>query len=111
MKAVKAQHRPSLLVMSGKEIGHRAAVEQSVLVGRDPDCDLVLTDAMVSWHHCSIEDREDAFALVDLGSTNGTALNGKKVAEEPLSPNDKIVLGGRIVVRFEIQDGLEQAYS
>jgi diguanylate cyclase (GGDEF)-like protein len=47
---------------------------------------------------------------VDLGSTNGTAVNGQKRAECVLAPNDKLVFG-RTVVRFEVQDALEQAYD
>src|SRR6185295_9798521 len=81
-----------------------------MLIGRDPAADLVLTDAGVSWQHARVEDRGDSYAVVDLGSTNGTMINGERQAEGLLTPNDKLVFG-RTVVRFEVQDALEQAYD
>jgi diguanylate cyclase (GGDEF)-like protein len=110
VQAVKAPHRPVLVIISGNEMGVRKAVDQSLVVGRDPGCDLVLTDALVSSRHAMIEDRGDGWALLDLGSTNGTSVNGEKGKEFTLNRNDKIVFG-RTIVRFEMQDELEQAYD
>jgi diguanylate cyclase (GGDEF)-like protein len=110
VQAVKAPHRPVLVVITGNEMGSRAPVDRSILIGRDPECDLVLTDALVSSRHAMLEDRGDSWALVDLGSTNGTSVNGEKGKEFVLSRNDKIGFG-RTVVRFEMQDQLEQAYD
>lgn len=107
---LKAEHRPVLVVISGNEMGQRCRVQMNMVIGRDPAAELVLTDAGVSWQHARIEDRGDSWALVDLGSTNGTLVNGQKQPEAILSPNDKIVLG-RTVLRFEVQDALEQAYD
>jgi two-component system cell cycle response regulator len=81
-----------------------------MLLGRDPSNDLVLTDAGVSWHHARVEDRGDSWAVVDLGSTNGTFVNRSRVSERVLRPSDKLRLG-RTVLRFEVQDVLEQAYG
>lgn len=112
MRRVKAPHRPVLVVVSGseKDVGSRVIVDRTLLLGRDPDAALTLSDGLVSWHHASIDDRGDAWALVDLGSTNGVTLNGEKVTDAVLSPNDNIVLG-TTVVRFELQDGVAQAYN
>ena len=110
MQAVKAPHRPVLVVISGNEMGARKPVDQNLLVGRDPGCDFVLTDALVSSRHAMFEDRGDSWALVDLGSTNGMSVNGEKGKEFTLQRNDKIVFG-RTVVRFEMQDQLEQKYD
>jgi len=112
MRRVKAPHRPVLVVVSGneKDVGRRVVVERTLLLGRDPDAALTLSDGLVSWHHASIDDRGDAWALVDLGSTNGVSLNGEKVSDAVLTPNDDIVLG-TTVIRFELQDGVAQAYN
>jgi diguanylate cyclase (GGDEF)-like protein len=110
VQAVKAPHRPVLVVISGNDMGLRKAVDRSVLIGRDPACDLVLTDGLVSSRHALIEDRGDSWALVDLGSTNGTSVNGEKGKEFVLSRNDKIAFG-RTVARFEMQDPMEQEYD
>jgi two-component system cell cycle response regulator len=108
--ALRSPHLPVLVVISGNEMGVRKPVDRSVVIGRDPGCDLVLADALVSNRHALIEDRGDGWALVDLGSTNGTSVNARKGTEFALSRNDKLVFG-RTVVRFEIQDPLEQAYD
>jgi two-component system, cell cycle response regulator len=108
--SVKAVHRPVLVVMIGNEAGFRKPVEQTALVGRDPAADLVLTDVGVSWHHARIEDRGDSWAIVDLASTNGTFVNTERVQERVLAPRDTIMFA-RTVVRFEVQDALEQVYD
>jgi len=112
MRRVKAPHRPVLVVVSGNDsdVGKRVIVEKTLLIGRDPDAALPLSDGQVSWHHACIDDRGDAWALVDLGSTNGVLLNGQKVGDSALTPNDTILLG-TTVVRFELQDGVAQAYN
>jgi hypothetical protein len=45
-------------------------------IGRSPDCDLPLGDITVSWHHAELRRTGQAWVLVDLGSTNGTRVNG-----------------------------------
>jgi two-component system cell cycle response regulator len=110
VQAVKAPHRPILVVIAGDDLGVKKPVEQSMLIGRDPGCDLVLRDALISSRHALLEDRGDSWALLDLGSTNGTSVNGQKGSEFVLARNDKIVFG-RTVIRFEMQDSMEQAYD
>jgi two-component system, cell cycle response regulator len=112
MRRVKAPHRPVLVVISGDEndAGKRVLVEETLLIGRDPQAALVLSDSKVSWHHATLEDRGDSWTVVDLGSTNGVLLDGRRVDEAGLKPGDTVVLGGT-VLRFELQDGLAQAYN
>lgn len=109
-EAVRARFRPVLVVISGDSVGVRAKVEGNMLVGRDPGADLMLPDAGVSWHHAMIEDRGDSHVVVDLGSTNGTTVNGRRLSEAPLQHGDKIVFG-KTTVRFEVQDPADQAYD
>jgi diguanylate cyclase (GGDEF)-like protein len=65
---------------------------------------------MISWHHARIEDRGDGFALYDLGSTNGTTVNGETKAEFVLKPNDRIVFGAT-AVSFEKEDALKVDFN
>jgi len=91
-------------------MGKRVVVDRTLIVGRDPDAELPLTDGLVSWHHARVEDRGDSWTLIDLGSTNGTRVNEQVRPEFVLEPNDRIVFGGT-AVSFELQDGLKQAYN
>ncbi len=109
-RSIRDDRRPVLVVIAGNDVGVRRKLDSNLLAGRAPDADFILTDAGVSWHHCRFEDRGGAWAVVDLGSTNGTAVNGKKLPETLLSPNDRIAIG-RTVVRFEEQDAVEAAYD
>jgi two-component system cell cycle response regulator len=108
--AIKDARRPSVVVMSGGAVGARARLSGNVSLGRDPTCEVVLPDAGVSWRHARIEDRGDAWVLVDLGSTNGSQVNGVRSAEGRLAHGDRITLG-RTILRFEMQDPLDQAYD
>jgi two-component system cell cycle response regulator len=108
--AIKESRRPVLVVMSGNEVGLRRRLTGNASLGRDPGNDMVLTDAGVSMRHCRVEDRGDAWVAVDLGSTNGTQVNGTRVQERVLAHGDRLSLG-RTVLRFELQDGLDQAYN
>ena len=53
---------------------------RSYLAGRDPQCDIVLTDDRVSWHHAVLRPEGGRWVLVDNGSTNGTYADGQRVA-------------------------------
>jgi two-component system cell cycle response regulator len=110
MRSIKAPYRPVLVVLVGNEAGTRVVLEGTVVVGRNPANHLTLTDAGVSWHHARVEDRGDAWAVVDLDSTNGTLVNDRRIAEYVLHPGDKITFG-RTVVRFDVQDAYDQAYD
>ncbi len=111
MRHIKAPHRPVLVIATGAEAGSRVVLEHSIVIGRDPMAELVLSDdALLSWHHARVEDRGDSWTLVDLESTNGTSVTGVPVREHGLQPNDRIMLGSTAIL-FEMQDGLRQALN
>jgi diguanylate cyclase (GGDEF)-like protein len=109
-RTLRDERRPVLVVIHGNEIGARKRLDGNTVAGRAPDADLHLSDAGVSWHHARFEDRGGAWAVVDLKSTNGVTVNGKKVPESLLAANDRISLG-RTVLRFEVQDAMERAFD
>src|SRR5579862_9306581 len=64
------------------------------LIGRGPDCDLRLNDEDISRHHCLVRVRGNQASLSDLGSSNGTFHNGKRVLSQvPLMSGDEIRVG------------------
>ncbi len=64
-----------------------------VTVGRASDVALCLSDPYVSHYHCKIERIADTLVVRDLGSRNGTFVNGCRVTESPLMPGDKLTVG------------------
>jgi two-component system cell cycle response regulator len=101
---------PSLAVVLGPDVGGRIVLDRSVDVGRDPACELPLHDDNVSWRHVRFEDRgAGEWAVVDLGSTNGTLLNGQPCKDATLKPGDRIFLG-KTVLEVQ-QDALRDAQA
>lgn len=75
-------------------------VRKSTLIGRGKDTDLLLPDISVSRHHAKIELRGKELMLVDLGSQNGTKVNGKPMRERALKSGDQLQIG-KFVMVFE----------
>lgn len=67
--------------------------DEIVHIGRMPECEITLSDTNVSRHHAEIHPRGDGFALVDLGSTNGSKVNGIRVADQDLRDGDELAFG------------------
>lgn len=64
-----------------------------IRIGRAPDCELVLRDSRVSRRHARLTARNGVLVLTDLGSTNGTRVNGHRVTEVVLGAGDRITIG------------------
>lgn len=78
----------SIAVVSGSSAGRAfALIGRETVIGRAPDAHIRLDDKAISGHHSKIVRQGDLHALVDLGSTNGTFLNGRR-----LLPNQPVVL-------------------
>ncbi len=69
-----------------------AAYDQ-LTIGRDLDCDLPLTSPLVSRHHARLERSGAAHTLLDLGSTNGTFVNGRRIERVELHAGDSVQIG------------------
>ena len=81
--------------------GDRFALTESVIsVGRHPDSNLVLADPNVSRNHAEIRPQGERYVVVDLGSTNGTRVNGVRVDTQVLQDGDDIAFGNTRM-RFE----------
>lgn len=64
-----------------------------VLVGRSPECDLMLDDRSISRRHAQLFFREGRWILIDLESTNGSYINGERVQRAELLPGDVVTIG------------------
>jgi hypothetical protein len=94
--------RAYLVVVEGEERGASFPLEGTVtLVGRLPECDVRLRDRGVSRRHLQISRIGPDFVLADLGSTNGTYVNGRRVRTARLAPGDTVRVG-RTVLEFRL---------
>jgi pSer/pThr/pTyr-binding forkhead associated (FHA) protein len=80
------------------------------LFGRDEDCDVRLDHKSVSKLHCVIVKTDGVLLLRDLGSTNGTRVNGQRVRRAALLPNDTLSIANlKYTVKFGVELEKEEA--
>jgi pSer/pThr/pTyr-binding forkhead associated (FHA) protein len=77
-------------------------VKDMTVVGRKDDCDIHLDHKSVSKMHCVISKTDGLLFLRDLGSTNGTRVNGQRVRRAALLPNDQLSIAN---YKFRVQIG------
>ena len=81
---------------------------RSFVIGRGIDCDIRIEGKSISRKHARLEWKAGAFVLVDLGSANGTTVNGKRIQEQPLVDQDRIGFGfGDDEIVYRMVDGTE----
>jgi hypothetical protein len=69
-------------------------IKDTMIVGRKPDCDIVIDESYISGRHAKIERRSNRFFVTDIVSTNGTLVNGQPISSETwISENDSVQLG------------------
>lgn len=94
------RHETALLVVDGKRLVVGPA---GVTIGRSRQCDVVLNDANVSRQHAEIRPRGGSWVLSDLGSTNGSSLNGRRIeGPEVVKAGDEVEVGTS-KIRFELE--------
>lgn len=70
-----------------------ATVSRSIVIGRSPECGIVIHDPQISGQHCSISYEQSTLYIEDLGSTNGTLVNGL-----PLNGRNRLVSGDLVMI-------------
>jgi hypothetical protein len=86
-------------VTCGGQVGKVISLGQKLTIGRMPDNDLMLEDEKVSRHHAQIQFEAGKYRVADLGSANGTFLNGGKISEPAdLKPGDQVRIGDCVLV-------------
>lgn len=87
-----------LEVVEGVEAGRQLPVEDALTIGRDPGTDLTLNDSGVSRNHARISPDPEGASIEDLGSSNGTYVNGERIeAARRLTDGDEIQMGGAVL--------------
>jgi len=98
--------RFALRFISGKYQGGEfpLPVSKEIVVGRSSELDMVLVEDMVSRRHAKITVTGDQIFIQDLGSTNGTFVNGEKIKRARLQEGDRILIGKYAGTEIKIDD-------
>jgi FHA domain-containing protein len=91
-RRVESPRRDSRALLVGED-KRTVITGDSFVIGRSRECDLVLDDPNVSRRHAELRRADGGWEVVDLGSTNGIKLNGKRSRGGSLNPGDEITLG------------------
>ncbi|MEN9799765.1 MAG: hypothetical protein RL653_3462 [Pseudomonadota bacterium] len=90
---------PVLLLLTGPSAGKRHELSQDVTLGRSPSCDIPLEDQKVSRRHARVERVDGQVRVSDLGSRNGTLLNGERIdVPAVLLPGDRVQVGDTTIL-------------
>jgi pSer/pThr/pTyr-binding forkhead associated (FHA) protein len=89
-----AEHRAVIVTLAGATAGNEYALEAArMVIGRGPGVPLEFDDSTMSREHAAFEVAEECMRLRDLGSTNGTLVNGAPILQTTLKHGDRIELG------------------
>ncbi len=83
----------------------RPLTQNRVTFGRNEDCTVQLTEHSVSGRHCELHFDGSRWWITDLGSRNGTRVNGVPIKHRPLKPGDEIMIGSHLKYRLDCADG------
>jgi len=96
----KARAESAILLMNGERL---VVGPSGAILGRSRQCDMVLRDPNVARQHAEIRPRGGSWVVTDLGSTNGSRINGRQLeGSEVVRPGDEIELGST-ALRFELE--------
>lgn len=104
--------KAKLLILSGPNVGREIQIEKDLFtIGAGTQNDLIIVDSSASRRHCEIQQREDGFFLRDLGSTNGTMVQGVRVCEVYLTQGVEFQVGATRMVFCPLQETLTYPLS
>ncbi|HWN08906.1 MAG TPA: GGDEF domain-containing protein [Pyrinomonadaceae bacterium] len=109
------QRRPALVSLRGELLAVPIPLERDeVTIGRALEADVRLNDSRASRLHARISTYRDlkgeSYRITDLGSTNGTTVNGEIINETALNDGDKIVIGDHLF-RFDLLDEIDREFQ
>ncbi|MDR0837507.1 MAG: FHA domain-containing protein [Propionibacteriaceae bacterium] len=93
-RAQRRETTPRVVVIAGPDIGDSVPLTGEISIGRSPDCVLDISDDFASTYHAQLSYDDDSWIITDLGSTNGTYVNGVSIkAPTRISDRDIIRIG------------------
>ena len=109
LRAIDKETSPSFEILQGSMAANKFSLEgktQVVTAGRDPSCEWMIDEEMISRRHVRITKKWDTVIVEDLKSKNGTFVNNKKIKERTLRDGDLLLLG-TLPIRFRNPQDLD----
>ena len=111
LKFEKLEQRPHLIVLYPQNQFAQIPLDKgTTILGRGADANVRLDDELVSRKHCAITFDGTKVTVTDLGSTNGTFIDGEQIEQATLESDNRLQLG-RMVLKIEFKDKSEEAFD
>lgn len=106
----KKEKHPYILFQQGPLFGKMVLLQTgSVVLGRSADADITIDDEGISRRHVRLDYKKGKTIITDMGSTNGTYVNGERIAETELQHEDKIQLSSSTLIKYIYADKLDES--
>jgi two-component system, cell cycle response regulator len=111
--ACRSEGRPRLAIMTGARAGEVITLDMKdeLVIGRSRESDCRLNEAGVSRIHCRFFRGDQGYSVEDLGSTNGTRVNGVAISRATLQSGDRVQIGDNLVIQFALLDNAEESLA
>ncbi|OGQ04032.1 MAG: hypothetical protein A2W61_08195 [Deltaproteobacteria bacterium RIFCSPLOWO2_01_44_7] len=107
----EAEKKAYILFLSGPLVGKLQQLKEGeTILGRAEDIDVSINDSRISRKHLSVKVVSGETTLTDLGSTNGTFVNGKRMQSQILKDGDKVQISSSTIFKFAYQDNIENIF-
>jgi len=106
-----SKDRAYLIVIAGTQVGEMIPLTEATVLGRGVDADVRIIEDKMSRKHCRLFVEDGVTYVEDLGSSNGTYVNGARITRLKLSDGDKIQIGETTILKFTYNDRLEETFQ
>jgi two-component system cell cycle response regulator len=103
--------RAQLIVLAGPNVGEMYEIDSNLIIGRGREADVRVQGDGISRKHATIRVSAEQVLFEDLGSTNGSFINGERVAHRVLEEGDKIQIGTSVILKFTYHDELDEDFQ
>jgi two-component system, cell cycle response regulator len=103
--------RAQLVVLAGSNVGEMYNLQGTLVIGRGRDADIRIQGDGISRQHARVRFGNEGVSFEDLGSTNGSFVNGEKADRCQLEDGDKIQLGSATILKFTYQDEIDEDFQ
>jgi two-component system, cell cycle response regulator len=100
-----------LIVLAGGNVGEMYEIDPQLTLGRGREADVRLQGDGISRKHALVRIEGESVVLEDLGSTNGSFINGERVMQQLLNEGDKVQIGTSVILKFTYHDELDEGFQ